>query len=94
MRTAILTRSLGTIARQLADGSLRARDVVEAALAPHDPALNGYVTWVQLAALVLNQYKSDSFDPVDMAPFLCSCALVNCAPARREPSSMKLRVQV
>lgn len=45
MRPAILDHSLRMIAHQLGGGSLRARDLVEAALARHEPTLNAYVSW-------------------------------------------------
>ena len=45
MPVAILTQSLRQISGQMAEGSLLARDLVEAALAQHDPALNAYVTY-------------------------------------------------
>lgn len=45
MRDPILTQSLRQISRQMADGALLARDLVEVALARHDPALNAYVAF-------------------------------------------------
>lgn len=45
MRHPILTQSLRQIARQMADGTLQARDLFEATLAQHDPALNAYIAY-------------------------------------------------
>ena len=45
MRQPILDRSLRLIARNLGDGSLRASDVVAAAIARHEPALAAYINW-------------------------------------------------
>ncbi|WP_237063927.1 amidase [Loktanella sp. M215] len=45
MTANVLHYSLRTIAAQLADGALRAPDLIDAALAQHDPALNAYVSW-------------------------------------------------
>ncbi len=49
--TPILTNSLRHIARDLADGSLSATDLLAHATARHDPALNAYVTWTPDLAL-------------------------------------------
>lgn len=45
MSAPLLTQNLRQIARQMEDGSLLAGDLVEAALARHDPALNAYVAF-------------------------------------------------
>lgn len=50
MTKPILTQSLRGIARHLADGTLRAQDVTEAALARHDPGLNAYVSYAPTLA--------------------------------------------
>ena len=41
----ILDRSLRLIARNLSDGSLHASDLVAAAIARHEPALDAYINW-------------------------------------------------
>ena len=49
--TTPLDQSLRHIARNLADGSLRAADLVAAAIARHEPILNAYITWTPDLAL-------------------------------------------
>ena len=49
--TTPLDQSLRDIARNLADGSLRAADLVAAAIARHEPILNAYITWTPDLAL-------------------------------------------
>src|SRR5262245_41745173 len=46
-----LDLSLAEISARLADGRLRARALIEAAQARHDPALNAYKTWAPEFAL-------------------------------------------
>src|SRR5258708_38658043 len=41
----LLDQPIATISAQLADGKLKAQELIEAAQARHDAKLNGYVSW-------------------------------------------------
>jgi hypothetical protein len=41
----LLDQPIGAISAQLADGKLKAQELIEAAQARYDPKLNGYVSW-------------------------------------------------